>query len=98
MTLRPAPAPNAAARRHILARFEEAGAIGPTKAIAFVPEGVLQRRQFDRLRKAGAIVETEGQRFHLDKAALEEFHRSTRGKVALAIGIAVAGALWALAS
>ena len=84
------PALIAAAQRRIFRTFREAHATSPAAAIGYAPPRLIERRQFDRMQRAGVIHEIAG-RFWLDESRASEWNaaRRKRGMIAAAAILAV---------
>jgi hypothetical protein len=90
----PVPALAAAARRRLIARFRDAGAISEATAIPHSGGRLIERRLFERMRRAGVILDADGGRYWLDegRAAKWNADRRKRGLVAAA-ALLTAGAI-----
>ena len=90
----PVPAIVAAARRRLIARFREAGATSEAAAIPSPVRRLIERRLFERMRRAGVILEAGGDRYWLDedRAAEWKARNRKRGLVAAAAAL-TAGAI-----
>ena len=89
-----ANASGAEAAKSIVARFREAGAVGPGEAIAWTPEGKLQQAQFGKLIENGALVEMRPGTYFLNE---EKLAAATNWPVFFLVALAVFFALAGLA-
>ena len=85
-----ANASGAEAAKSIVARFREAGAVGPGEAIAWTPEGKLQEAQFEKLVEKGALVEMRPGHWFLNE---EKLAASKNGSGVLLITLLTLAAL-----
>jgi hypothetical protein len=87
----------AKARRDVVSHFMAHDAVTPDKAIAFVPDRRVRRRQFERMVDAGVIHEAKPGQFYLDIPAYDEATRKRRRRAGLAVlGATLAAATAAL--
>src|SRR5690349_11180925 len=84
----------AKARRDIVSHFMTADAISRDKAVGYEPDRRVRRRQFERMVDAGVLHEAEPGRYWIDVPRFDEWSRSRRKR----IGIAVIGASLAAAA
>src|SRR3712207_5115046 len=96
MTVSPIPAVIAAARRRLIARFRNAGATTPSAAIAIEGMRLIERRQFERMRKAGVIRTGDDGRFWLDEPTAAAYMASIRRRLMMVAAGAVAAGLIAV--
>ena len=86
----------ARARRRITVHFTAAGATAKDAAVAFAPDGRVERRMFARMLAFGALKEAEPGLYWLDEAKLADFRKEALahvlGILALA-GFAAAAAI-----
>ena len=78
----------AAARRRIVRTFQDAGATSQTAAIDYEPRRLIERRQFERMQRAGVIRDIAG-RYWLDEGRAAEWNaaRRKRGLIAAAAAL-----------
>ena len=87
------PALIAAARRRIFRTFREAGATTQAAAIAYEPHRLIDRRQFERMQRAGVVRDIAG-RFWLDEKRASEWNAARRKRgLAAAAAILAAGVI-----
>lgn len=77
----------ARARREIQHAFFSADAVRPDRAIAFAPDNGFERRQFERLRSAGAVHEEQPGRYWLDLPAYDRMLRRRLERVRIFFAI-----------
>ena len=85
----PIAAGPARARRAVIRHFTAHVATAPERAVAFHPDGLLERRLFGQMRSFGAIREASPDRFYIEAERLAAFRASVRRRVvrvALMIG------------
>ena len=86
----------AKARRDVISHLMSRNAVAPDKAVEWVPDRRIQRRQIERMVDAGVIVSTGTDRYYLHVPAYDEWRRKLRRRAAfvmaslVAIGAAVA--------
>ena len=83
------------ARKRLLTRFREAGATSADAAIPIQGMRLIERRQFERMRKAGAVRDGEDGRFWLDEPTATAWVSSRRKRAAVAVAGTVAAGLMA---
>ena len=84
----------AKARRDVVSHFMSANAVSAESAVAYEPGRRIRQRQFERLCDAEVIRATGDGRYWIDAPRYDEWSRSRRKRVGLAIGaVAIIGAL-----
>ena len=87
----------AKARRDVVSHFMAHDAVAPDKAVAFVADRRIRRRQFQRMVDAGVIHEAKPGQFYIDIPAYEAATRKRRRRTGLAVlGATLAAATAAL--
>ena len=81
------------ARKRILARFRDAGATSPSAAIPIPGMRLIERREFERMRSAGAVRDAEDGRFWLDEPAATAWVSSRKKRAAVAVAGTLAAGL-----
>lgn len=83
----------AKARRDVISQFMQQNAVSPLNAIRWVPERNIKRRALARFVRQGVIVETAEDTYYLDVRAYDEWRRSTKKRLVVALaGVAAIGA------
>jgi hypothetical protein len=88
-TFTPIPAIVAVKIKQFIRRFEELGATSPGRAVNYQDIDIPRRLIFYRLVHAGVIVETEPNKYYLDRDNLSRFNRRRRMKAAILIILVV---------
>ena len=87
----------AKARRDVISHFMRADAVSEANAVAYQPGRNIRLRQFERLRSAGVIRTAGIDKYWIDAPRYDEWSRSRRRRVGLAMGaVALVGAVAAL--
>ena len=87
----------AKARRDVVSHFMAANAVSAESAVAYEPGRRIRQRQFERLCDAGVIRAASEGRFWVDAPRYDEWSRSRRRRVGIAVGTVVAiGAVLAM--
>ena len=87
----------AKARRDVVSHFMAANAVSAQSAVAYEPGRNIRQRQFDRLCDAGVICAAGDGKYWIDVARYDEWSRSRRRRVGIAVGtLAAIGAVLAL--
>jgi hypothetical protein len=73
----------ARARRDIQHHFFSHDAVRPDRAVAFVPDRMIQQRQFERMRARGIIREASAGLYWLDVVAYDIDLRQRHSRIAL---------------
>jgi hypothetical protein len=74
-------------------------AVSAQSAIYYVPDRRIRRRVLERLVRRGVIVQAEPDTYYLDVPVYEEWRRSRRKRVAIAMGgVAAIAAISAIAA
>ncbi|MCY7279425.1 MAG: hypothetical protein LH610_00745 [Sphingomonas bacterium] len=84
------------ARQDVVSNFMRANAVSKEAAIPYAPDRSVRLRQFERLREAGVIHTADGDRYWIDSPRYDDWSRSRRHRLILAIGgvallVAIAG-------
>lgn len=79
------------ARREIQHHFFSNDAVRPDRAVAFEPANSIERRQFERLRRANVVHEVSGGRYWLDVVAYDIMLCARYRRVRTALLIVIAG-------
>ena len=86
----------AKARRDVVSHFMAANAVSSESAVAYQPDRRSRQRQFERMCDAGVIHAVGEGRFWIDAPRYDEWSRSRRKRVGIAVGaVAAIGALLA---
>ncbi len=86
----------AGARRRIRAHFFALHAVSAEEAVPFVPQRAIERRQFERMQRAGIIHDAGQGRYWFDLAAFQKDQDRTRAilvPVVVVLCLAIAGLL-----
>ncbi|WP_309602119.1 hypothetical protein [Sphingomonas sp.] len=75
----------AKARRDVVSHFMAANAVSAESAVAYAPGRNIRQREFERLCDAGVIRAAGDGRYWIDVPRFEEWSRSRRRRVILAI-------------
>jgi hypothetical protein len=87
----------AAAMRRVTSHLMSNNAVSRDSAVHYVPDRGIRRRVLARLVRRGVIVETEPDTYYLDLPAYDEWRRTRRKRVAVAMGgVAAIAAIAAL--
>ena len=81
------------ARKRLLTRFREVGATSPEAAMPIIGMRLIERRQFERMRQAGAVRDAEDGRFWLDEPTATAWVSSRRKRAAVAVAGTLAAGL-----
>ena len=89
----------AATRRRIATHLRDAGALSADTAVAYTPGRMIERRQFEWMKKRGLVHEGAAGLWYLDEAAWSDDTARRRKRIGIAMiaGAAIAAALAALA-
>lgn len=93
MNANPAPAIAVAvmrARRTVIEHLTGVGATSADAAVTYIPTRRLQRKALAYLMRRGVVNLAEGGRYWLDQAKAAEWRRTTRARMAIVLGGAVA--------
>jgi len=83
--------------RRVTEHLMSNNAVSAQSAIYYVPDRRIRRRVLERLVRRGVIVQTEPDTYYLDVPVYEEWRRSRRKRVAIAMGgVAAIAAIAAL--
>lgn len=87
----------ARARRDVISHFMQRNAVNESAAVHWVPDRRIERRMLARLVRRGVLVETGTDAYYLDPPAYDEWRRSLRKRIGIAVGaVAIVGAAAAL--
>ena len=87
----------AKARRDVVSHFMGANAVSAESAVEYEPGRNIHQRQFERLCDAGVIRAAGDGKYWIDVARYDEWSRSRRRRVGIAVGTVVAiGAVLAM--
>jgi|GEM_PF-2274556 len=90
------PGPNIApigpvmrARRQLLSRLEDAGAVSTETAVPYEPSRLVDRRALSVLRAGGIVFEPQPGRYFVKPEAADEWRRAVRTRLTVLIGTAL---------
>ena len=87
----------AKARRDVVSHFMAANAVSADSAVAYEPGRNIRQRQFERLCDSGVIRAAGDGKYWIDVARYDEWSRSRRKRVGIAVGtLAAIGAVLAM--
>ena len=87
----------AKARREVVSHFMAANAVSAESAVSYEPGRHIRQQQFERMCDAGVLRATGDGRYWIDAPRYDEWSRSRRRRVGLAVGaVALIGAVIAM--
>ena len=87
----------AKARREVVSHFMAANAVSAESAVTYEPGRHIRQQQFERMCDAGVLRATGDGRYWIDAPRYDEWSRSRRRRVGLAVGaVALIGAVIAM--